>query len=92
MMKIRRKMAGQSGARAGVSGENPVNEGFGKPLKYKNKEAGQSRKLTDVTQLKTRMAAAPGRLIGYARVSTEEQAPIRRAAAITAKATVAGSA
>ena len=26
-----------------------------------------------MTQLKTRMAAAPGRLIGYARVSTEEQ-------------------
>src|SRR6185437_4076476 len=31
------------------------------------------RNMTDVTQLKTRMAAAPGRLVGYARVSTEEQ-------------------
>jgi hypothetical protein len=46
MTKIRRKMAGQSGARAGVSGENPGNEGLDKPLKRKDKEAGPSGKLT----------------------------------------------
>jgi hypothetical protein len=44
MAKIRRKMAGQSGAISGISGENPGNEGLDKPLKHKDKESGPSGK------------------------------------------------
>jgi hypothetical protein len=68
MTKIHRKMPGQSGAISGISGANPGNEGLDNSLKHKDKESGPSGKLTDVTQLKTRMAPAPGRLVGYARV------------------------